>query len=74
LALSAVFKAIRHINHRIRCCFATGRVDARASAWADMGMVRLFEKPHLASLTESVYELATVQPEPPRIGQATSPQ
>jgi two-component system, cell cycle sensor histidine kinase and response regulator CckA len=67
----AVLKALRHINPRIRCCFATGMIDGRARQWADMGVVRVFQKPfHLASLAELVFELAVTRPEPSRIGQS----
>jgi CheY-like chemotaxis protein len=71
----AVFKALRHINPRIRCCFATGMVDSRARDWTDLGVSRVFQKPFdLASLAESVFELATKQPEPQAIGQSLSPR
>jgi CheY-like chemotaxis protein len=69
----AVFKALRRINPGIRGCLTTGMADTRASDWADLGAVRVFEKPyHLASLAESVFELATAQLEPPSRGPRTS--
>jgi len=64
-----VFKALRQIHPGLRCYFATGMDDSHISEWVNMGVVSVFLKPfQFASLAESLFELATSQPEPSSVG------